>query len=174
MVLPETFSLLTSRAATPMLDSSSIGGTSMEVLFCTTRPMIDSGSMSRIRLRFFFRTTCRLTTICGKTTVDASGMIGSSAGMSQVSISGDGLTAAGTARSAPVWRSAEAFLWDWLMGSSVRPPTLREEAVGDHLVDQLRHQKIACRVSRDRPQLVYIEPYDPLPPAEPADEIQRL
>ena len=86
-VLPETLSLFTSRAATPIIDRSSIGGTSIEVLFCTTSPMIDSGSMSRIRLRFFFLTTCRLTTICGKTTVEASGMIGTSAGMSQASMS---------------------------------------------------------------------------------------
>src|SRR2546425_176625 len=81
MVLPETLILLTRRAATPTVDSSSMGGTSMEEDFCTTSPMMDSGSMSRIRLRFFFLTTWRLTTICGKTTVDASGMMGSSAGL---------------------------------------------------------------------------------------------
>jgi len=39
MVLPETLILLTSRAATPMVDSSSIGGTSMDEDFWTTRPM---------------------------------------------------------------------------------------------------------------------------------------
>ena len=87
MVFPETLILFTRRAATPMVDSSSIGGTSMEELFWTTSPMIDSGSMSRMRLRFFLRTTWRFTTICGKTTVDASGMTGSSAGMSQASMS---------------------------------------------------------------------------------------
>ncbi len=57
IVFPETFSLFTRRAATPICDRSSIGGTSIEELFCTTSPMIDSGSMSRIRFRFFFLTT---------------------------------------------------------------------------------------------------------------------
>src|SRR5262245_57390093 len=175
MVLPETFSLLTRRAATPMPDSSSIGGTSMEVLFCTTRPMIDSGSMSRMRLRFFFRTTCRLTTICGKTTVEASGMIGSSPGMSHSSISADGRTAAGSARSVLGVLSGLSwalFLPVWLIAPSVGPAARGEEAVGEDLVDQFRRQEVARRVVAQRTQLVDVEADQLLVPAEPANEVQ--
>src|SRR5207344_1848043 len=99
---------------------------------CTTRPMIDSGSMSRIRLRFFLRTTWRLTTICGKTTVEASGMIGSSAGMSHSSISADGRTIVGATRSTAADLSGALFLVEWLMVSS-----RGKKAVRDHLVNQL-------------------------------------
>src|SRR5262245_57790661 len=174
MVLPETFSLLTRRAATPMPDSSSIGGTSMEVLFCTTSPRIDSGSMSRMRLRFFFRTTWRLTTICGKTTVEASGMIGSSAGMSHSSSSADGRMDVGVAFSLAARGSAGPLPFAAVMGTSGAFAALCEESVGDHLVDELRHQEIAGRVVRDRSQLVDVEPHERLPPAQGADEFERL
>src|SRR2546425_557268 len=187
MVLPETLILLTRRAATPTVDSSSMGGTSMEEDFCTTSPMMDSGSMSRIRLRFFFLTTWRLTTICGKTTVDASGMMGSSTGMSQASIS-------------PCARSPAAAIFSAVLLSSGRSATLSEalfllpgplivcagpfrvpksiaaavgkEAVRDDLVEELRRQEIGGDVVSQGTQLVHVEPDEPLLPAHPPDERQ--
>jgi hypothetical protein len=60
------------------------------------------------------------------------------------------------------------------MGSTVDPAAVREEAVGDHLVDQFRDEEVARRVARYRPQFVHVESHHLLPPAEPPDEVQRL
>src|SRR2546426_1672429 len=196
MVLPETLILLTRRAATPMVDSSSMGGTSMEEDFCTTSPMMDSGSMSRIRLRFFFLTTWRLTTICGKTTVDASGMMGSSTGMSQASISPWARSPAAAIFSAvllsisrSVALSVPLFLFPgplivWVPtlprhpvsapGAASVPAAVGEEAVRDDFVDQLRRQEVRGDVVSQGTQLVHVEADEPLLPAHPPDERQGL
>src|SRR4029077_7971862 len=103
------------------------------------------------------------TTICGKTTVDASGMIGSSAGMSHVSISTCARAAAAvifsiaplsSVRSPPLSEGPFLFPDELIVPRGLRPAAAPragsglaaagEEAVGENLVDQLGRQEIRC------------------------------
>src|SRR6185369_274588 len=61
-----------------------------------------------------------------------------------------------------------------VMGTSGAFAALCKEAVGDHLVDELRHEEIAGRVVLQRSQLVDVETDDRLLPAQGADEFERL